>query len=328
MHRHPLPFDLIGAGLVCIGLAGLLVAISESTDWGWGSRRLLLVTVISLVIIGGWVAHELRTHLPLVDLRLMRHRTLLTANVTGVMAGCGMYMLLSMIIRYVQTPTSISYGLGASILVSGLVLTPLSASSFLASKGATYLGRWISPSHTLPLGVLAFAAALTMFATARNALWEVFIVMTLAGAGIGSSFAVMPRMIVSSTVPEETASALALNQVLRTVGFSIGSALSATVLAEHTPLRRTFPLDVGYTDAAFIATGLLLLTAVVGLILPSREERPAVIFDADQNLLVEESVDGAIAGVVAFEPQEEPPDGGEEIRDEAFAKWTENVGPE
>jgi MFS family permease len=302
MHRHPLPFDLVGAVLLGLGLTGLLVAISEGGDWGWASGRLDGVVVASLLVIAGWVWHELRTHLPLVDLRLMRNRTVLTANVTAIMAGVGVYMLVSMMIRYVQTPTTLAYGIGASVVLSGLALMPLSAASFLASKASTALARWISPTRILPIGVLLFGAGLVMFATARSRLWEIFVIMAVAGAGIGSSFAVMPRMIVGATPPEETASALALNQVLRTVGYSIGSALAATILTAHTAHGALFPANKGYTVAALFALGLCVVTALISTLLPNRERRRPLT--GDEKLLVEESVDGAIAGLVSFEPAE------------------------
>ena len=152
---------------------------------------------------------------PLIDLRLMRNRTVLTANFAGIIAGIGMYMLMSMIIRYVETPTSTGYGLGASVVVGSLVLLPLSIASYFSSKLATYLGRWLPPGKILPLGLLGFIVALALFAAHRAQLWEIFVVMGIAGVGMGCSFAVMPRMIVSVVAPEETGSALAMNQVLR-----------------------------------------------------------------------------------------------------------------
>lgn len=303
MHRERQSFDLIGAVSLGLGLAGLLVAISEGDDWGWGSVRLLGLTVVSVLVIFGCIWHELRTSLPLVDLRLMRHRTVLTANVTGILAGIGMYMLMSMIIRYVQTPKSISYGLGASVVIGGLALLPLSAASFFASKLVTYSSRWIDPKRMLPIGATAFALSLVMFATSRNHLWEIFVEMGIGGIGIGCSFAVMPRMIVSAASPEETSSALALNQVLRTIGYSIGSALAATILTAHTPSNVEFPNNSGYTVGAIVAIALCLITAVVSWILPTRQGRAAAL-SADDELSVEESVDSAIAGVLAFEPDE------------------------
>jgi predicted MFS family arabinose efflux permease len=139
-----------------------------------------------------------------------------------------------LVIRYVQTPTSVSYGLGASVVVSGLVLLPMSAVGFFSSKLVTYLGRRMSLDRILPLGVLALGASLLMAAFARGSLWEILVIMAISGIGTGFAFAVMPRMIVSAVPAEETSSALASNQVLRTIGYSIGSALAATILTAHT----------------------------------------------------------------------------------------------
>lgn len=304
MHRSAQKFDVFGALLLGLGLAGLLIGISEGGTWGWDSARLLILAVIALLILTGWVWHELRTHLPMIDLRLMRNRTVLTANLAGILAGVGMYILMSMIIRYVETPTSTGYGLGASVLVGSFVLLPLSAASYFSSRLATYLGRWLPAGKILPLGMLGFIVSLVMFCTNRNHLWEVFVVMGLAGVGMGCSFAVMPRMIVSAARPEETGSALAMNQVLRTVGYSIGSALSATILTAHTPPFSRFPIDRGYTVGAIVGICLCALTAVVAVALQVREANPGTAPDPDGELSVTESVDSAIAGVLAYEPEE------------------------
>jgi predicted MFS family arabinose efflux permease len=302
-HRPREPFDGLGAVLLGLGVGSLVLAVSEGEEWGWSSPRLIALAVAALVSIALCTWHELRTAHPLVDLRLMRHGTVLTANVTGALAGVGMYMLMSMVIRFVQTPVAAS-GLGASVVVSGLVLLPMSAASFAASRLVTWLSRWVDAARMLPLGALMFAAALVVFATSRSRLWEIFVVMGIAGLAIGSSFSVLPRLIVGAVPATETSSALALNQVLRTVGFSVGSALSATVLTAHTVAPSPLPSPRGYTVGAVVAIGLCLVTAVVSVVLQSR---PAARLDADQELAVEEDADAAVAGVVAFEPDDDRP---------------------
>ena len=251
--------------------AGLLVSISEGESWGWSSARLVVFAAASVVVLAGWTWHQLRTTRPLIDLRLMRNRTVLTANFAGIIAGIGMYMLMSMIIRFVETPTTTGYGLGTSVLVGSLVLLPLSIASYFSSKLATYLGRWLPPGKILPLGLLGFIVALALFATHRDQLWEIFVVMGIAGVGMGCSFAVMPRMIVSVVAPEETGSALAINQVLRTVGYSIGSALSATILTAHTAASSRFPTNSGYTVGAIVAIGLVAVAGIGAVVLQARD---------------------------------------------------------
>lgn len=307
MHRRSEKFDVGGALLLGLGLAGLLVSISQGESWGWGSARLVVLAVISVTVLAGWTWHQLRIRQPLIDLRLMRNRTVLTANFAGVIAGIGMYILMSMIIRFVETPTSTDYGLGASVLVGSLVLLPLSIASYFSSKLATYLGRWLTPGKILPLGLLCFIASLALFAVRRDQLWEIFVVMGIAGVGMGCSFAVMPRMIVSVVAPQETGSALAMNQVLRTVGYSIGSALSAAILTAHTAVSQRFPTDSGYTVGAIVAIALCALAAVVAVALQARATETTTGSEPSSEsheLAVTESVDSAIAGVLAYEPDE------------------------
>jgi predicted MFS family arabinose efflux permease len=303
-HQEARAFDLPGACLLGLGLAGLLLAISEVDEWGFGSTRFLILLPASLVALAGWVWFEARTSMPLIDLRLMRHRTVLSANVTVALAGVGLYMTMSMVIRYVQTPKTVDYGLGASVLVAGLVLVPMSVTSVPSSKLVTYLSRWIKPERLLPLGVLTLALGLIFFALDRSQLWECFVVMGITGIGVGAVFAVIPRLIVSAVPAEETSSALALTQVVRTIGFSIGSALSATILTAHTPSGSLLPHNSGYTVGATVGAGLGLVTAALGWFLarPSTT-RPAV---AGDDLLVDESVDAAAAGVFLYETDPEP----------------------
>ncbi len=260
--------DVTGAVLLALALAGLLLALSEAETWGWTSPLLLGTTGASLLALAAWVGQELRCPFPLVDLRLLRRRAVLTADVTGLCAGVGMYLLLSLVTRYVQTPPSAGYGFGASVVVAGLVLLPFSVGSVLASRVAPVLARRTSPDLVLPVGSLVFLVSMLSFAYARSSLWMVFVTMGVAGLGVGCTFAAMPGLIVRAVPPAETGSATSFNQVLRTVGYSAGSALSATVLQAHTPAGQALPTGAGYGTAAALGCGVWAVTAVVSFVLP------------------------------------------------------------
>jgi len=156
------------------------------------------------------------------------------------------------------------------VVVAGLVLLPFSAMSVVASRATPVLARRVSPNAVLPLGCLVFIAADVLFVLARGHLWEVFVVMGLAGLGVGTTFAVLPTLIVAAVPETETGSAMSFNQVLRYIGYSLGSALSATVLQAHTPAGARLPGDSGYTVAALVGVGILALAGVLTLVLPAR----------------------------------------------------------
>ncbi|WP_431964506.1 MFS transporter [Actinacidiphila sp. bgisy160] len=268
--------DLPGAVLLGAALAGMLLALSEAELWGWSSGRLLALAGLSALLLGAWAVHELRTARPLVDLRLIRDRTVQTASVTALVAGLGMYLLVSSVTRFVQTPSDAGYGFGASVAVTGLVLLPFSLASMAAGRIVPPLARRAGTAVVLPVGCAVSLAAVLTFALARGQLWELFAVMAVAGFGIGWMFALLPGLIVGAVPAHETGSAMSFNQVLRYVGYSTGSVLSATVLQAHTVTGHVLPTGDGYRTAALLACAVWSAMIVVTAVLPPRRRRGAV----------------------------------------------------
>lgn len=131
--KKPVRTDILGAVLLAVAVGGLLFAISQAaTD----SARVWVVAAAALGVVVGaiWVWWELRTAEPLVQLRLLRIPAVLAADAAMLLGGVGIYVLISVAIRLVQTPTSSGYGFGASVITAGLMLTPFSATAFVASR--------------------------------------------------------------------------------------------------------------------------------------------------------------------------------------------------
>lgn len=270
--RPAVRLDWVGALLLATGVSALLLALGQSEVWPSRVVTELIAAGIALVVV--WYWHELRTSDPLIDLRLVKDRTVLTADLTALLAGVGMYALMSMIIRFAQTPPEVGYGFGSGIVTSGLLLLPLSAVSAASSRVVPLLADRFGQRAVLPIGCGIFACANLMFAVDRSSPWLVVLVMAMAGLGIGCTFAALPGLIVASVPAHETGSAMSFNQVLRYVGYSMGSALSATVLEAHTPTGQLLPEAGGYTTVALLGVIVLIVAGVVSAVVPGRETTP------------------------------------------------------
>jgi hypothetical protein len=53
--------DWAGAVLLALELAGVLIAITQSTAWGWFSGRVLGLVAVSVLLMAAFVLVELRT---------------------------------------------------------------------------------------------------------------------------------------------------------------------------------------------------------------------------------------------------------------------------
>jgi predicted MFS family arabinose efflux permease len=262
--------DLRGALLLTIALVALLIVISQTNLWRHQPAIAGAVLAASLALLAAWVVLEARTEQPLVDVRLLRHPAVAAANLVMLTGGIGMYLLFSLITRYVQTPSSAGYGFGLDAFQAGLVLVPFSMLGFAAGRLLPRLRAKYS-AHTLLGGSAAVVlAAFVLFGVTRARLAEPVIAMSILGFGVGAFSAAMPTVILAATPQAETASAMAVNQVVRSIGFSIGSALGGLILAAYT--SGVFPREAGYTTAAWV--GAATAAATLLFIAATRRSQP------------------------------------------------------
>jgi predicted MFS family arabinose efflux permease len=266
--RAPAGVDLPGAALLSSGLLALLIVISQTELWRQHPALAGVILAGSLLLLGAWIVVELRVEHPLVDIRLLRDPAVAAANLAMLTAGIGMYLLLSLITRYVQTPIGAGYGFGLDTFQAGLVLVPFSALGFIAGKTSAPLRARYSARALLSCSVVLVLAATVLFALVRGHLAEPILAMSLLGLGVGAFSAAMPAVILAVTPKNETASAMSVNQVVRAVGFSIGSAIGGLVLAGYT--TGVYPRASGYGTAAWIGAAT---TAAALLFIAARHSR-------------------------------------------------------
>lgn len=243
--------DWLGAVLLGASTFGLLLVLAQGDTWGWASVAVLGALVASLVLLTGCIAWLRRHHNPLVDLRLAAAPGVIGPHVAGTLLCCGMFALFSLVVVVVQLEPVHGFGLGESVMVSGLMLTPYGVTSVLGSRVALRVGRRVSPDLLLPFGTAWFAAALVLLAIWHDTVAQVALAMVIAGLGSGFSLSVIPGVIMRHVPQAETASALSVNHVLRYLGYATGSALAYATL-------EIFAAEPGeVTEHGFVVTALV-----------------------------------------------------------------------
>lgn len=254
--------DVTGALLLALGTLGLLLVVAEPAIWAtaWLAGGILAGSV---AILATWAFIELRTKAPLVDLRLLGHRPVLRANLAILVAGTGLYLLFSLFTRYVQTPAGAHYGFALPGVAAGAALIPFSLLGFAAGKAVPRLIARITERWTYALSVVIAVASALLFAAAIRSLLAVLAAIALLGFAVGGVFAVMPKLVLVGVPHAETASVLSINQIARSIGMSIGSALAGFLLAATTPTGAMLPAQNGYLTAALWALPPLAVSALI-----------------------------------------------------------------
>ncbi|MFD7157772.1 MFS transporter [Kribbella sp. NPDC059898] len=265
-NRPRIRLDVRGAVLLAIALPALLLVIGDTTVWTDHPALAITVLLAAVLLLIGWTFLELRTEHPLVDVKLLRHPAVAAANLVMLTGGVGMYLLFSLITRYVQTPAPAGYGFGLNTFQAGLVLVPFSVLGFVAGRLVPQWRDRLGARLLLAASTAFVLAAFVLFAVTRSHQVEPIVAIGILGFGVGAFSAAMPTVILAVTPKAETASAMSVNAVVRSVGFSTGSALGGLILAAHT--TGVFPHESGYGAAAWIGAAATAATLLIIAVLP------------------------------------------------------------
>jgi predicted MFS family arabinose efflux permease len=103
---HDARVDWIGAVILSGALAGILLGVSQGSEWGWGSLPNVAAIGGGLVLVLLFVVVEARVDQPLIDLRVLRKRSVAATNLTGFLVGVAMFSSFLIMPQFAQAPKS------------------------------------------------------------------------------------------------------------------------------------------------------------------------------------------------------------------------------
>ncbi|GGN86610.1 MFS transporter [Streptomyces albiflavescens] len=257
----------LGAVLLSGWLVALLLPLSQASHWGWGSGRAIGLFVAAAALFALWLFAEARSHSPLIDLRIMRLPAVWTTNAAALLFGAGMYAIWSFLPGFVQTPSSAGYGFGASVTAAGLLMLPMLIAMFCSGVLSGRLEPVLGAKKLLIAGSALGAIACGFLALWHDQQWQVAFAAGVFGLGIGLAFASMANLIVGSVPAEQTGAATGMNANIRTIGGSIGAALTSVLVTSRLQ-PSGLPYASGYTHGFSLLALLCLAAALAALLVP------------------------------------------------------------
>ena len=181
----------------------MLIAISETITWGWGSPKTLGLLAVGLVVCAAWVVVEVHSEEPLIDMAMMRIRGVWTTNLVAFLLGAGMYASFLVFPQFAQLPTSTGFGFGASVVVAGLYLLPAALGMSVLGTAAGRVARALRLQDGGDRRQRGHRASRSgWLAVAHGHPYDMLISAALLGIGIGLAFAALGNLIVQAVPPE------------------------------------------------------------------------------------------------------------------------------
>jgi EmrB/QacA subfamily drug resistance transporter len=265
--------DVIGLVLLAPALAGILLGLSNlSEDGGIGHPGVLIPLLIAIALLGAFIAWASRPgdwH-PVVDVRLLRLRSVGTASAVLFTAGAAIYAGMFLLPLYYQQLH------GQTVLHAALLLIPQGVGSlaarFVVGKLVARLG-----ARLVTIASFLVAAAATVpfaFAGPHTSLWPLGAMLLIRGFGIGAvlvpPMSVAYQGISAAAIPHATMN----TRITQQVGTSFGIAIVAVVLQSQLAHGAT----AAFHGAFWWSIGITIAAIVPALALPAaRPAAPAAI---------------------------------------------------
>lgn len=230
-HRVKEAVDYVGASLIGLGTVMLLVYITEGPTLGWDNPENLILLLLSFILYVVFILYERRTKEPLLRLDLFMIRNFAVANIVGLISGVGMFTVFIFLVYYAQLPQP--YGLGLSIIQSGLLMSPVALGMVIFGPIFGRMMPKIGPKPLLVIGSLLTMIAYILLMTYRATPQEVLLDGFLSSLGLVAVILPLVNMVALSLPDQYRTTGMGMNTLLRTIGGAAGPVVATALMQAY-----------------------------------------------------------------------------------------------
>ena len=217
--------DLVGAAISVTALVSLVFSVIEAPTYGWLATRTVVGLGLALVLVGVFIAWELRRTHPLLDPRVFQNRRLATGSMSIFVQFFAFFGFTFIGMQYLQLVR------GDTPLLAAVQVLPLAAVMVPTSRLAPALTARYGTRAVCSSG-LALVAAGVAIAQAGTHTPYLLVAAGLVVLGIGMGAAMTPATsaITEALPPAQQGVGSALNDLSREVGGATGIAVLGSIL--------------------------------------------------------------------------------------------------
>lgn len=238
--RVKVPVDVVGLGLLVIGIGALQFMLDNGNEHDWfDSRMIVTCAVIAVVGITCLIAWELTEKHPVLDLHLFAHRNFRI----GVSVIClGFFCFFGIVVLY---PLWLQTALGYTASWAGIAVAPV---GILGLFLMPFVGRNIGRMNLRVAGSFGFlilSAVMFWLSTLTHeaTIGQLILPRLLQGAGLAFFFLPLNQIAFSDVKPHELAGAAGLTSFLRNIAGSMSTAICVWLWTDRIDHHRAVMAD-------------------------------------------------------------------------------------
>jgi EmrB/QacA subfamily drug resistance transporter len=275
--------DLVGALLVSTGLFGVVLSLIRGNSHGWTSAGVVASFVIGTLLLAAFIRWELRTTVPMLDVRLFKNRSFTAVNVTAMLFSFGMFGVIFFLSQYLQNVQ------GYTPFGAGLRILPWTGMPMLLAPVVGALAqRWGGkPLVVTGLALQAIGLGwLAVLLTPTTPFVDMLPAFVLAGVGMTLFFVPIASLVLEAAPAGTEGVASGANASFREIGGVFGIALIGAVFSSHGGYASPQSFVNGLRPATFIGFVALVLGVGAALFVRGRRSNESHTNDTPTRSLV------------------------------------------
>ncbi len=244
-----------------------MLGLVRGNAHGWTSGSVVVSFVAGAVGLAAFVAWELRSDHPMLDLRLFARRGFAAVNLTALFFSFGMFGAIFFLTQFFQTVQ------GYSPLEAGVRVLPWTAMAMLLAPIIGVLAERWGGKPLVVTGLTLQAAGLTwlaMLTTPTTPYADLVAPFVICGVGMALFFVPLASLVLGVVPTSLEGVASGANSAFRELGGVLGVAALGAVFSAKGGYASGTQFVAGLTPAVEVGAAVVAVGALCALCIPGR----------------------------------------------------------
>jgi MFS family permease len=266
------PLDVLGAITIASTITLFLLTLTfiETTTTQTSTQSISQLPILAIACIASFAAFlfmEKRSLNPLIDLKLLKNKTLLFTNVMMIILGFSMFMVFQTIPILAESPPPA--GFGESIIGAAAIQLPFSIILLIFGPTSGYVVSKLGSIRPAILGYAINAFGFFMLAAFHMQPWLVSVALAIISTGLSLGSVGVMNIILLATPHKNMVTSIGMTSLLRIVGSAVGPAVAGVIMQIRQVTVQghagSFPSSESYTLIFFLAAVMSALSVVLAM---------------------------------------------------------------
>jgi MFS family permease len=262
--------DIQGTITLAISVTSFLLALTfienENSSSSYLVIGLFAIAIVSLVL---FTIIERRTTYPLIDFKVLLHKSILPANIMVMIVGLSMFMVFQTIPVLVRSPLPL--GFGEDPLTTANVQLPFALVLLIFGPTSGFIISKLGSIKPIIAGSIISTAGFCSLFLFHSTESLVAINLAILSTGLSLTNVGAMNIVMLSTPKQSSGVSLGMSTLIRIIGSSIGPTIAGMYMQTHqvtvTGFAGYFPSADSYNLIFLTATIISMVSIVLAVIL-------------------------------------------------------------